>query len=173
MRLQLGLLYNQAGETILEAPSSALLNPLTLASTSTIPDHLFPLSTSPPPAKKTKTTRSSFSSTSTSPRLNTTQLLTLYLALTRDPKNRHPSPWKPYLATLPQSFEPWHPLTWCYKQGHEGWWQKLVGHLPISTRRKLEEVKGRYEVDLEVLKRVLVRPLSHGTFMEMTDAAVD
>ena len=49
----------------------------------------------------------------------------------------------------------------------------MVGHLPISARRKLEEVKGRYEVDLEVLKRVLVRPSSYGRVVEMTDAVVD
>lgn len=146
----------QAGQTILEIPASALLNPLTLASTPLIPDHLFPLSSKPPPAKKTKTTRSSLPSTST--RLNTTQLLTLYLALTRDPKARNTSPWKSYLNTLPESFWPWHPLTWHYKQGEEGWWQKLIGLMPASTRKMLDGVKERYEVDLGVLKGVLVCP---------------
>jgi hypothetical protein len=82
--------------------------------------------------------------------------LTLYLALTRDPKNRHPSPWKQYLSTLPVSFDPWHPLTWYYKQGEEGWWQKILAFLPVSARKKLDEVKGRYEGDLAVLKIVLV-----------------
>ena len=145
----------QAGQTILEIPSSALLNPLTLASTPLIPEHLFPLSSKPPPAKKTKTTRSSLSSSST--RLNTTQLLTLYLALTRDSKSRNASPWKSYLGTLPASFHPWHPLTWYYKEGENGWWQKVLRLMPASTLRMLEKVKERYEEDLKVLVTVLVR----------------
>jgi hypothetical protein len=145
----------QAGRTILEIPSSALLNPLTLASTPLIPEHLFPLSSKPPPAKKTKTTRSSLPSTS--PRLNTTQLLTLYLALTRDPKARNASPWKSYLCTLPESFHPWHPLTWYYKEGENGWWQKILHLMPVSTLRMLDRVKERYEEDLKVLTTVLVR----------------
>jgi hypothetical protein len=155
----LEVIDDQAGQTILEIPSSALLNPLTLASTPLIPEHLFPLSSRPPPAKKPRTTRSSISN---SPRLNTTQLLTLYLALTRDPESRNASPWKPYLATLPESFFPWHPLTWYYKIGEEGWWQKLHGLMPASTRRMLEKVKERYEEDLGVLRGVLVCPFVVG-----------
>jgi hypothetical protein len=147
----------QAGQTVLEIPSSALLNPLTLASTPLIPEHLFPLSSKPPPTKKTKTTRSSLSSTSI--RLNTTQLLTLYLALTRDSKARNASPWKSYLGTLPESFHPWHPLTWYYKEGEDGWWQKVLRLMPTSTLRMLDKVKERYEEDLKVLITVLVRLL--------------
>ena len=146
----------QAGETILEIPSSALLNPLTISTTPLIPDHLFPLTSKPPPAKKTKTSRSSVPSTST--RLNTTQLLTLYLALTRDTKSRTASPWKTYLATLPESFWPWHPLTWFYKEGEDGWWQKLLQLIPASTLTMLEGVKERYEEDLKILRTVLVCP---------------
>lgn len=148
-------LTSQAGETILEIPSSALVNPLTLAAGSSgIPEHLFPLSASAThPAKRAKTTRASIGA-SNSRRLNTTQLLTLYLALNRHAKPS--APWGKYIATLPKSFAPWHPLTWYYKDEYEGWWPRLPNFMPISAKRKLEDVKSRYEEDVEVLKAVLV-----------------
>lgn len=155
----------QAGETILEIPSSALLNPLTLASSTTqIPDYLFPRpSTSTTsgthPTKKARTSstttrRSSIASETKC--LNTTQLLTLYLALNRDPKSRRSSPWNKYFETLPKAFVPWHPLTWYYNTGHDGWLLKLIDMMPVSARLKLEDVKKRYADDSEVLKGVLV-----------------
>jgi hypothetical protein len=49
-------------------------------------------------------------------------------------------------------------LTWYYRTGEDGWWQKLIQFLPASTLEKLDEVKGRYEADLEVVKKVLVSP---------------
>lgn len=89
-------------------------------------------------------------------RLNTTQLLTLYLALHRDPPSRKGSPWAKYLATLPESFAPWHPLTWYYRPGYDGWWQRVLGILPVPARSKLEDVQRRYEEDAEVLRDTLV-----------------
>lgn len=152
-------LKSQAGETILEIPASALLNPLTLAASNTIiPDNLFPVSNSSSSshaAKRAKTTRRSDVAAQTN-WLNTTQLLTLYLALNRDPKAAKSSPWAKYLGTLPKSFAPWHPLTWYYEEGYEGWWKKPIRFLPTSARLKLEDVKRRYEEDAAVLKDVLV-----------------
>lgn len=136
---------------MLQIPSSALLNPLTLISSdlNTIPHHLFPLSDRIPPSKKKRHSLSN--------RLNTTQILTLHLLLTRDPENRHPSAWNVYLKTLP-NFEGWHPLTWFYgvedKEGVKR--RKILECLPESTRQKLDDVKGRYEADRDVLKGVLV-----------------
>lgn len=145
----------------MEIPSSALLNPLTLASTSSIPEDLHPLSSSsssaPHVQKKAKTTRRSSTTTSTGVnRLNTTQFLTLYLALHRDTKSKHYStPWTAYFGTLPKSFAPWHPLTWHY-QPEDSWFHKMIDYLPVSAKSKLDEVKARYEEDARVLRGVLV-----------------
>lgn len=152
----------QPGDTILEIPSSALLNPITLASNSSIPDYLHPRSADSSSVshvqKKTKTTRRSSTTTKTGAnRLNTTQFLTLYLALHRESSSRPASPWEPYFATLPKAFTPWHPLTWYYEP-EDSWLQKLIELMPVSARVKLEDVKNRYEEDAKVLKSVLVCP---------------
>ena len=149
----------QPGSTLLTIPASALLNPLTLAS-SIIPTHLFPRCTSY--AHRAKRARTS----STTWRLNTTQLLTLYLALTRHLERRHASPWEAYLDSLPGDFRPWHPLTWLVPPSDAGqvekWkrWNALAGMVPRSARMKLEAVRARFDEDLEVVQRVLVRLIS-------------
>lgn len=136
---------------MLEIPSSALLNPLTLriSPLNTIPAHLFPCTNADRAVVPVKRRRQSLTAT----RLDTTQLLTLHLLLSRDPEGRHQSAWKAYIATLPD-FEGWHPLTWV-ASGGEGV-EELLGCLPVEAREKLEDVRKRYEADCEVLKGVLV-----------------
>jgi hypothetical protein len=84
--------------------------------------------------------------------LNTTQLLTLHLVLTRDAEKRHPSSWQAYIDSIPQDFS-WHPLSWIQKG------DRKMETVPKAARRKLEGVQRRFEEDLVVLKRVLVRDL--------------
>ena len=150
---------------MLLVPASALLNPLTILTSSqnTIPAHLFPEQPSKPNTKRRRV--------SISQRLNTTQLLTLHLALTRDPDGRHGSAWEVYLDTLPRSFRPWHPLTWVVPpkpkgkvNGHGGATNEhgdagmdKLGKVPIEARENVLRVKKRFDEDLEVLQKVLVR----------------
>ncbi|OCF32077.1 hypothetical protein I316_06233 [Kwoniella heveanensis BCC8398] len=234
---------SKSGDTLLHIPASAMLNPLTLIHNTTIPLHLFPQSSSRPRRTTTTTVSAravssgnndeedkSFTSeakrrkSNNSPslkKLDTTQLLTLHLALTRDPHGRHKSPWEGYIGTLPHEFRPWHPLTWLIaptpsqnasvsksaslltppstvgtystsSPGHTStsasskkksksanthpehensdgkfehynnsrdewtWWSQLaeVGLSP-STRRKVEDVKKRFEEDYAALSEVL------------------
>ncbi|KAK8869457.1 hypothetical protein IAR55_000021 [Kwoniella newhampshirensis] len=163
------------GETLLHIPSSAMLNPLTLIRDSPIPKHLFPQPThriaTTNPSKRIKTSliaadtaRASTDAevpSSTKP-LDTTQLLTLHIALTRDPLKRYPSEWDVYMNALPREFRPWHPLTWLIKpQGAKEekdweWWSKLAEKgLSPSTRAKLADVKKRFQQDRDVILDVL------------------
>lgn len=137
---------------MLVIPAASLLNPLTLQKSplNTIPAHLFPsaLSTNSPPPR----------SPGGSVRLTTTQLLTLHLALSRDPKGRHKSEWSIFINSLP-SFRPLHPLTWVVPNSdapHDAWWGELEACLSESVRIKIDAVKQRYIKDLELLRRVLV-----------------
>ncbi|WVF71829.1 hypothetical protein IAT40_006638 [Kwoniella sp. CBS 6097] len=206
---------SQYEDTLLHMPASSMLNPLTLIQDTPIPLHLFPQSSSRP---RRTTTGPSLSSASMNKgdeeesakrrkpnsqrlKLDTTQLLSLHLALTKDPKGRYPSPWAAYIDTLPAEFRPWHPLTWLIPPSTTGpmstsatptssddhpakrtkhvnpatgtenggtgtdsstpeaewsWWNNLaeVGISP-STKRKVEDVKKRFEEDYAVLKEVL------------------
>ncbi|WVQ99075.1 hypothetical protein IAU59_006207 [Kwoniella sp. CBS 9459] len=223
---------SKSGDTLLHIPASAMLNPLTLIHDTAIPIHLFPQSSSRP--RRTPTAASSSSSTShhvnsngegddgssakrrkPNSKLDTTQLLTLHLALTRDPKGRYKSPWETYIDTLPAEFRPWHPLTWLIpprpkstssqstpssssspsssatpqsasktknsnkvdlaattsashhkdrndEVGHAEadadwrWWNDLAATgLSPSTKRKVEDVKKRFDEDYAVLSDVL------------------
>nr|XP_019042616.1 hypothetical protein I302_09225 [Kwoniella bestiolae CBS 10118]OCF21546.1 hypothetical protein I302_09225 [Kwoniella bestiolae CBS 10118] len=152
------------GDTLLHIPASAMLNPLTLLPSSSIPSHLFPQTTSSRAAPLPKKPR-----IANPPRkLDTTQLLTLHLALTRDPKERYKSDWQVYIDSLPKSFRPWHPLTWTIppslspnepkEREAEGWewWNNLynVG-ISQSTKLKVQDVKQRFDKDYEVLLEVL------------------
>ncbi|KAK4689124.1 hypothetical protein P7C73_g987, partial [Tremellales sp. Uapishka_1] len=137
-------------QPLLEIPSSALLNPLTLlkSPSNTIPSQLFPVPDRKLGSKSTKRAKKT-------PRLNTTQLLTLHLALTRDPGGGHPSDWQPYLRTLPQTFTPWHPLSWSVDQD-DTWWKALLGEgVSRGVREKIDDVKERFEEDAAVLRLVL------------------
>ncbi|WRT67493.1 uncharacterized protein IL334_004465 [Kwoniella shivajii] len=168
----------QAGDTLLHIPSTCMLNPLTLLPNSPIPKHLFPqtqpsssssskasvsnTSRSPSEAKRARISLSTSSSSSPSRKLDTTQLLTLHLALTKDPKHRYESDWKVYIDTLPQSFRPWHPLTWVVKPDLDEdeedwkWWNCLyqIG-LSESAKMKIDDVRERFEKDYEILIEVL------------------
>lgn len=148
--------FPQAEQTLLQIPASALLNPLSLSRSqhSSIPQHLFPTSSSHPPhpRKKPKTQQGPVSSR----KLNTTQLLTLQLALSRHGGASSSDPWQPYLATLPSSFSPWHPLTWLADPTLPKDYRKVVDELPVGAKRKLEEVRGRFEGDRELLRTAIV-----------------
>lgn len=112
----------QTGEILLDIPSSALLNPLTIKSSpcNTIPSHVFPLTEADLSAQGAIKGKSNGvvkrKRLSAAPRLNATQIMCLHLLLTRDTKARHVSDWAAYIATLPD-FEGWHPLTWLYAEG--------------------------------------------------------
>ncbi|KAI5451410.1 hypothetical protein NCC49_001716 [Naganishia albida] len=98
-------------------------------------------------------------------RLTTTQTLSLYLALNRHSSpergNSRYSPWADYIATLPNSFRPWHPLTWLVRPipgvpGDEDWSSLndlAKNHLPDSTYDKLQDMLGRYRGDLKTMER--------------------
>lgn len=147
----------QAGQTLLQVPASALLNPLSLARSghSIIPQDLFPTSSTHPThaRKKPKTQHQPVSSR----KLNTTQLLTLQLAFTRRRGASSSDPWQPYLATLPSAFSPWHPLTWLADKSLPAEYRKLVDNLPDGAKRKLGEVQSRFDGDKKLLRTVLVR----------------
>lgn len=138
---------------MLVIPSPSLLNPLTLGRSplNTIPSELFPASassSSPPPRSPGGGCR----------RLTTTQLLTLHLALSRDPKGRHNSEWEVFIKSLP-SFRPFHPVTWVIPNSdapHDPWWEELEACLSESVRIKIAAVAKRYKEDLKILRRVLV-----------------
>jgi hypothetical protein len=138
---------------MLVIPAQSLLNPLTLRASplNTIPLELFPSASStssPPPRSPGGGCR----------RLNTTQLLTLHLALTKDPLGRHKSEWQIFIASLP-TFRPFHPLTWVVPNSdgpNDPWWAELESCLSESVRIKIDAVKVRYEADLAVLRPVLV-----------------
>lgn len=90
-------------------------------------------------------------------KLNTTQLLTLQLALIRRRGASSSDPWQPYLATLPSAFSPWHPLTWLTDKSLPAEYRELANDLPDGAKRKLEEVQSRFEGDIKLLKTVMVR----------------
>ena len=105
-----------------------------------------------------------------SARLNTTQLLTLHLVLTRDPLGRHKSDWDVYLETLPKTFRPFHPLTWLVpetrvngkvnghgRQPNGNVMGGALAHVPSAANENVLRVFGRFEADLEVMRAVLVR----------------
>jgi len=152
---------SKPGETLLSIPPSAMVNPLTLPP-STIPTHLFPQ-----PISHSHRLKRPRKSDPAIRRLNTTQLLTLHLALARDKLGRHPSRYEVYLDTLPTSFRPWHPLTWhvppdaqakIKKEAKEWeWWRTLARLIPRGATSYLQEVRRRYEEDLSVLREILVR----------------
>ncbi|WVN87868.1 uncharacterized protein L203_103065 [Cryptococcus depauperatus CBS 7841] len=167
---------------LLHIPSSAMLNPLTLMAADSvskhnlkqpvfsIPRHLFPL-----PAhhvshnnssKRVKTLPiSPPAPTGLGRQLDTTELLTLHLALNRDPMKRYTSDWQVYIETLPKEFRPWHPLTWVIEPekgsdvpGAEEWrwWHHLYEKYASRTlKAKVREVKQRYETDIATLRDVL------------------
>jgi hypothetical protein len=158
---------------LLGVPKTALLNPVTLLAQETLlPPSLFHV---PPPVKngkKKKIAKSIPRSSSSTPKtsiplpLTSTALLTLHLALTRDPLKRHPSAWRPYIEALPQEFRPWHPLSWVVEPGTDGseetkrdwaWWKDLSERgMTYGSRKKLREIKERWDGDFEVLKLVMV-----------------
>lgn len=171
-------LTTQAGETILEIPASAMINPLTLLSTSSIPSHLFPNSVSGTKLPRRGTAKAALANEDGDDRpgsgehLTTTQLLTLQLALWRvDPAAR--GPWGVYVDTLPTEFRPWHPLSWLVtpdtpgsgagskSQAHPQWsmWHALADCLPRSTRSKLADVEQRFWRDVGVIRAAIVRVL--------------
>ncbi|ORY22585.1 hypothetical protein BCR39DRAFT_551372 [Naematelia encephala] len=135
-------------ERLLLIPASAMINPLTLARDGHLPEHIFPQATSiTRPSKKARA--------ETVQRMNTTQLLTLHMARLR--ASPGPSKYAAYLATLPRSFRPWHPLTWLYplrqvEDGEQAAWNDLFEKAPRVARQKLLEVKRRYEDDIDVIK---------------------
>ncbi|WWC89696.1 uncharacterized protein L201_004621 [Kwoniella dendrophila CBS 6074] len=161
------------GDTLLHIPSTCMLNPLTLMSSPNqpIPLHLFPqtnrsssTSSTTPVNKKPRTSLQLHQQPSR--KLDTTQLLTLHLALTKDPKERYKSYWKPYIDSLPKKFRPWHPLTWIiplHQSNHDDkddkeweWWNNLYElGLSKSTKLKVEDVKKRFNKDYDVLIDVL------------------
>lgn len=133
---------------MLRIPAASLLNPLTLAKSplNSIPLDLFPaLASSESPPR---------SPSAAVPRLTTTQLLALHLALTHDARGRHRSEWQIFLDSIETDFTPWHPLTWSLSQ--DEFWKTLESRLSRSVRVKIDAVRRRYEADLAVLKRVLV-----------------
>lgn len=133
---------------MLRIPAASLLNPLTLAKSplNSIPLELFPaLASSDSPPR---------SPSSAVPRLTTTQLLALHLALTHDARGRHRSEWQIFLDSIETDFTPWHPLTWSLSK--DDFWQTLESRLSRSVRVKIDAVRRRYDADLAVLKRVLV-----------------
>lgn len=133
---------------MLRIPAASLLNPLTLAKSplNSIPLELFPaLASSDSPPR---------SPSSAVPRLTTTQLLALHLALTHDARGRHRSEWQIFLDSIETDFTPWHPLTWSLSK--DEFWKTLESRLSRSVRVKIDAVRRRYEADLAVLRRVLV-----------------
>ncbi|GFZ45944.1 hypothetical protein JCM24511_03677 [Saitozyma sp. JCM 24511] len=167
-----------AGETILEIPASAMINPLTLLSTSSIPTHLFPNSVSGTKLPRRGTAKAALANgdgddcPGSGEHLTTTQLLTLQLALWRvDPAAR--GPWGVYVDTLPTEFRPWHPLSWLVtpdtpgsgagskSQAHPQWsmWHALADCLPRSTRSKLADVEQRFWRDVGIIRAAIVRVL--------------
>ncbi|BEJ12327.1 hypothetical protein CspHIS471_0207870 [Cutaneotrichosporon sp. HIS471] len=145
--------YSQSissGEPILVIPAASLLNPLTLAKSAlnSIPAHLFPAPATASPRR---------SPNGTAP-LTTTQLLSLHLALTRDPLKRHKSEWQVFIDTLPE-FRPLHPLTWVVpdtdNKAPDAFWPALEQCLSESVRIKIEAVRLRYEADRKLLRNVL------------------
>lgn len=148
----------QPGEPILVIPAASLLNPLTLLKSplNSIPVELFPCQSSAttPPRRSSNGT----------PKLTTTQLLTLHLALTRDPQQRHKSEWQIFIDTLPE-FRPLHPLTWVIpnselkEEEQDAFWPALESCLSESVRIKIAAVKRRYLADLKLLRQVLVSQL--------------
>ncbi|WVR05501.1 hypothetical protein IAU60_002519 [Kwoniella sp. DSM 27419] len=174
--LERGLVTSRSlkpGETLLHIPAASMLNPLTLFGNSPIPSHLFPqtrsssrasTSVAKPSVDGNAHAESSAKRPKVTPtrKLDTTQLLTLHLVLTKDPKGRYPSPWQPYIHTLPRSFRSWHPLTWLVpptgdssRSDWETWSTTALAGLSASTRKKLDEVNKRFEEDYEVIKEVL------------------
>lgn len=167
-----------------------MLNPLTMfAAESTsrppskelmysIPRHLYPRPThkmsSTNSSKRIKTSPTSPATISTGSgessshyrQLDTTELLTLHLALSRDPQKRYYSDWQVYLGTLPKEFRPWHPLTWVIKSepgaknseaDDWNWWNTLYEkHTSSTVKAKIQDVKRRYEADVAVVLDVLV-----------------
>nr|XP_018263476.1 uncharacterized protein I303_03345 [Kwoniella dejecticola CBS 10117]OBR85634.1 hypothetical protein I303_03345 [Kwoniella dejecticola CBS 10117] len=163
-------------DTLLHIPSTCMLNPLTLLPNSPIPSHLFPqtkstnTNVSSPSPKESSTPVPKRARTDKPRKLDTTQLLTLHLALTKDPQERYKSDWAPYIDSLPKSFRPWHPLTWVVpldeeqrssgqkeKQREEWIWYNHLYQIGLSgsTRLKVQDVKKRFDQDYEVLSDVL------------------
>ncbi|KAL7422560.1 hypothetical protein Q5752_003208 [Cryptotrichosporon argae] len=174
-------------ETILQIPSSAMLNPLTLTTT-LIPPSLIPRPpvnphkrirlTSPGRARGGNENTAGPAAAAPPGPLNTTQVLTLEVALSKQAQG----PWDSFMRTLPHSFRPWHPLTWvvdageraegtastegkskskCQCQNGDGgenkWtrWAELADLLDGYTKRKLEDVKARWETDRDTLRKAL------------------
>ncbi|WVQ75496.1 hypothetical protein IAR50_005121 [Cryptococcus sp. DSM 104548] len=168
------------GATLLHIPAASMLNPLTLlASDSTskvlskgpnysIPRHLFPspshVTSGANSSKRVKTSPAGTTDPGQSKQLDTTELLTLHLALSRDPQKRYTSDWQVYLETLPKKFRPWHPLTWLVEPdpGTEEaleewkWWHDLYeNHSSPTLKAKVLDVKKRYHADKAVILSTL------------------
>lgn len=175
-----------------------MLNPLTMFAAESasrppskgpmysIPRHLYPRPThkmsSTNSSKRIKTSPTSPVTISTDSgessshyrQLDTTELLTLHLALSRDPQKRYYSDWEVYIETLPKEFRPWHPLTWVIKSepgaknseaDDWNWWNTLYEkHISSTVKAKIQDVKRRYEADVAVVLDVLVSPDNIFTF---------
>ncbi|OXC69576.1 hypothetical protein AYX13_01743 [Cryptococcus neoformans] len=175
--------------TLLHIPSSAMLNPLTMFAADaasrppskgpahSIPRHLYPrpthITSSTNSSKRIKTSSASPITISTANgessshyrQLDTTELLTLHLALSKDPQKRYFSDWQVYIETLPKEFRPWHPLTWVIKPepgakspgtADWDWWNNLYEkHISLTLKAKIQDVKRRYEADAALVLDVL------------------
>jgi hypothetical protein len=107
--------------------------------------------------------------------MTTTQTLSLYLALHRrsSAEKGHPrySPWAAYLATLPTSFRPWHPLTWLVEPvsgapESEHW--PSLNHLcntyvPESAHEKLQDMLERYKADIKMMGRAVTHSIENSS----------
>lgn len=105
--------------------------------------------------------------------MTTTQTLSLYLALNRlsSPQKGNPRycPWSAYLATLPTTFRPWHPLTWMVEPVRDAPdsddWAALnhvaKTHLPSSALEKLQDMLERYRVDVKAMERGVSQSLEN------------
>ncbi|WWC69104.1 uncharacterized protein I206_103040 [Kwoniella pini CBS 10737] len=173
------------GETLLHIPSTCMLNPLTLLPNSLIPSHLFPQSVSRNNPNDSTTPISKKARMEKGRKLDTTQLLTLHLALTKDSKNRYKSNWKEYIESLPKTFRPWHPLTWVVSpiltqkenvpQVEWKWFNHLydIG-LSQAAKLKVQDVKKRFDEEYEILVEVLTEeePFKSQNLVESIDKEV-
>lgn len=206
MHGKFSLTLNQERSTLLHIPSSAMLNPLTMFAADaasrppskgpahSIPRHLYPrpthITSSTNSSKRIKTSSASPITISTANgessshyrQLDTTELLTLHLALSKDPQKRYFSDWQVYIETLPKEFRPWHPLTWVIKPepgakspgtADWDWWNNLYEkHISLTSKAKIQDVKRRYEADAALMLDVLVSVLITSSLFSPTDMSL-
>lgn len=183
-----------------------MLNPLTMFAADaasrppskgpvySIPRHLYPrpthITSSTNSSKRIKTSAASPTTVSTASgesnshyrQLDTTELLTLHLALSKDPQKRYFSDWQVYLETLPNEFRPWHPLTWVIKPelgakspgaADWDWWNTLYEkHISPTMKAKIQDVKRRYEADAALVLDVLVSVLITSSFFSQINMSL-